>query len=130
MGTVWDLYKTNHQVSRTVPIRISRTKSAGIPPGYPYGSCKSFRQGPIRFPVDIVVWVHAIIPKYPGICNHFYVNDIQIYISFSLEHASSAVSIIESCIKDVFSWLLAKNYLLILKKQNIFFLIPKILICK
>ena len=30
-------------------------------------------------------------------------------ISFDPEHASSAVSIIESCIKDVFSWLVANK---------------------
>ena len=31
------------------------------------------------------------------------------YISFSLKRASSAISIIESCIKDVFSWLVANK---------------------
>ena len=30
-------------------------------------------------------------------------------ISFFFEHASSAISIIESCIKDVFSWLVANK---------------------
>ena len=74
--------------------------------------------------------LHSIISKYPGIRCHFYVDDTQIYISFSLEHASSAVPIIESCIKDVFSWLVANNYLLILTKQNIFFLITEISISK
>ena len=49
--------------------------------------------------------LHSIILKYPGIRCHFYADDTQIYISFSFEHASYAVSIIESCIKDVFSWL-------------------------
>ena len=36
-------------------------------------------------------------------------NDTQIYISFPLEHALSAVSIIESSIKDVFSWLVTNK---------------------
>ena len=53
--------------------------------------------------------LYSIISKYPGIYCHFYADDTQIYISFSLEHVSSAVFIIESCIKDVFSWLVANN---------------------
>ena len=39
---------------------------------------------------------HSIISKYPGIRCHFYADDTLIYISFSSEHVSSAVSIIES----------------------------------
>ena len=53
--------------------------------------------------------LHSIISKYPGICCHFYADNTQMYISFSSEHASSAVSIIESCIKDVFFWLIANR---------------------
>ena len=53
--------------------------------------------------------LHSIISKYPRIHCHFYADDTQIYISFFLEHASSAVSIIMSCIKDVFSWLEANK---------------------
>ena len=51
----------------------------------------------------------SIISKYSDIRCHFNADDTQIYISFSPEHASSAVSIIESCIKDVFSWLVANK---------------------
>ena len=53
--------------------------------------------------------LHFIIPKYPGICCHFYADDTQMYISFSPEHSSSTLSITESCIKDVFSWLEANK---------------------
>ena len=53
--------------------------------------------------------LHSIISKYSGICHLFYADNTQIYISFSLEHASSAISIIESCIKNVFSWLVANK---------------------
>ena len=63
-------------------------------------------------PQDSVLWpllyslytilLHSIILKYPGICCYFYADDTQIYISFPPEHASSAVSVTESCIKDVF----------------------------
>ena len=38
--------------------------------------------------------------------NYMYIN---IYISFFPEHASSAVFINDSCIKDVFSWLVANK---------------------
>ena len=53
--------------------------------------------------------LHSIISKYLGIRCHFYADDTQIilYIPFSPEHASFAISIIESCIKDVFAWLVA-----------------------
>ena len=71
--------------------------------------------------------LHFIISKYPGIRCHFYADDTQIYISFVPEHASSAVSIAESCIKDVFSWLVAntlsansnKTEYLLFKSRNI-----------
>ena len=53
--------------------------------------------------------LHSIIFKYPGIRSHFYADDTQIYILFSLEHASSAISIIESCINDVFSRLVTNK---------------------
>ena len=53
--------------------------------------------------------LYSIISKYPGICCHFYADNTQMYISFSSEHASSAVSIIESCIKDDFFWLIANR---------------------
>ena len=49
--------------------------------------------------------LHSMISKYPGIRCHFYTDDTQIYISFSPEYASFAVSIIESCFNDIFSWL-------------------------
>ena len=55
--------------------------------------------------------LHSIIPKYPGLCCHFYADDAQIYVSFPPELASFAFSSIESCIKDVFSWMIGKNCL-------------------
>ena len=47
---------------------------------------------------------HSIISKYPGLCCHFYVDDTQIYQSFSPELTSSAFTFIETCIKDILSW--------------------------
>ena len=67
-------------------------------------------QGSILGPLLSVHYpLHSIISNYPGMRCHFYVDDTHIYISFSPENASSAASIIESCIKDVFSWLVANK---------------------
>ena len=43
------------------------------------------------------------ISDYPGIQCHFYADDTQIYSSYAPELTSLALSVIESCIKDVFS---------------------------
>ena len=58
--------------------------------------------------------VHRLTPFYHlkipwHSLSFFYADDTQIYISLSPELVSSVVSIIESCIKDVFSWLVANK---------------------
>ena len=53
--------------------------------------------------------LHSIISKYPGLRCHFYANDTQIYLSFSPELASSAFTSIETCIKDIFSWMIGNK---------------------
>ena len=54
--------------------------------------------------------LHSIISKYPGLRCHFYADDTQIlYLSFSNELASSAFTSIETCIKDIFSWMIGNK---------------------
>ena len=53
--------------------------------------------------------LHSIISKYPGLRCHFYADDTQIYLSFSPELASSAFTSIETCIKDIFSWMIGNK---------------------
>ena len=62
--------------------------------------------------------LHSIIPKYPGLRCHFYADDTQIYLSFSLELAFSALFSIESCFKDVFSWMIGNKLSINLDKTR------------
>ena len=50
----------------------------------------------------------SVISKYPGIRSHFYADDTQIYLSFSPE-VTTVFSLIESCIRDIFSWMVANK---------------------
>ena len=53
--------------------------------------------------------LRVILLKYCRLHCHFYVDNAQIYLSFSPELDSSIVSSIESCMKDVFSWIIGNK---------------------
>ena len=89
---------------QTVVASNSKLQPVPLEFGIPQGSVL----GPLLYSLHTIPLL-SIISKYPGICCHFYADDALVHISFSPEYASSAVSIIESCIKDVFSWLVAKK---------------------
>ena len=50
----------------------------------------------------------SVISKYPGIRSYFYADDTLIYLSFSPE-LNTVFSLIESCIKDLFSCMVANK---------------------
>ena len=53
--------------------------------------------------------IHSIISKYPDLRSYFYADDNQIYLSFSPDLASSTFYSSESCIKDIFSWMIGNK---------------------
>ena len=94
---------------QTVVASNSKSQPVLLEFGIPQGSVS---QGNILGPLLYSMYttpLHSTISKYPGFHCYFYANDTQIYISFYTERASSAISIIESCIKDIFSWLVTNK---------------------
>ena len=66
----------------------------------------------------------SVISKYPGILSHFYGNDIQIYLFFSPE-LTTIFSLIESCIRDIFSWMAANKLFVNPNKMEYLLFNPK-----
>ena len=61
-------------------------------------------------PYSILHMQLHFIPLYQNILAFIVISmQTQIYLSFSLEVASSAFSSIESCIKDIFSWMIGNK---------------------
>ena len=52
--------------------------------------------------------IHSIISKSLGLRCHFYADDTQIYLSFSCKLAS-VFTPIETCIRDIFSWIIGNK---------------------
>ena len=82
--------------------------------------------GPLLYSLYTTLLIF-VISKCPGICSHFHAYGTQIYISFAHE-PTSILSIIKSCIRDLFSWTISKKYWLVKIKRSIFFLTQNILI--
>ena len=57
----------------------------------------------------LITPLHSIISKYLALRCHIYADDTQIYLSFIPELASSAFTSVETCIKDIFSWMIGNK---------------------
>ena len=89
---------------QTVITPASKSNPVLLEYGVPQGSVL----GPLLYSLYTTL-LHSIISKYPGLRCHFYADDTQIYLSFSPELASSAFTSIETCIKDIFSWMIGNE---------------------
>ena len=88
--------------SQTVITPASKSNPVLLEYGVPQGSVLE----PLLYTLYTTP-LHSIISKYPGLRCHFYADDTQ--ISFSPELASSAFTSIETCIKDIFSWMIGNK---------------------
>ena len=89
--------------SQTVLTSVSKSQPVLLEYGVPQGNLL----GPLLYSLYTTP-LHSIMSKYPGRHCHFYVDDALIYLSFSPESAP-AFSSIESCIKNVFSWMIGNK---------------------
>ena len=89
---------------QTVITTASKSNPVLLEYGVPQGSML----GPLLYSLYTTP-LHSILSKYPGLRCHFYADDTQIYLSFSPELASSAFTSIETCIRDIFSWMIGNK---------------------
>ena len=66
----------------------------------------------------------SVISNHLIIQCHFYADDTQIYLSFSPKLTSLALSAIESCIRDIFSWMTSNKLSVNLNKTEYLLFYP------
>ena len=72
-----------------------------------YGIPQESVLGPLLYTLSTTLLLF-VISKYPGIRNHLHADDTQIYLLFSPE-LTAVFSLIESCIRNIFLWMVANK---------------------
>ena len=97
---------------QTVMASNSKSQPVLLDYGIPQGSML----GPILYTLYTTPLL-SIIPKYLSICSHFYTDDTQIHLSLTHELAS-VFSVFETCIRDIFAWIVSKSLSVNLNKTE------------
>ena len=84
--------------------QIVTFKLKSLPNLLEYGIPQDSVLGPLLYSLYTTPFL-SVISNYPGIQCHFYTDDTQIYLLFSPELTSLALSTIESCIRYKFLWM-------------------------
>ena len=85
---------------QSVKVHSTLSNARALPFGVPQGSVL----GPLLFTL-FTSPLSSIISRFPNVHHHLYADDTQIYISITPSNISTAVPVLQSCLKEIQSWM-------------------------